>query len=118
MVSYVPKQGDVIAITFDSQSSHEQKGRRPALVVSKDLFNQSTGLAIVCPVTNTERGFPFHVPIPANSKFTGFIMVEQVKSVDFRLAIGYVAWIYGKEDGVTYGKAGIDFDTEENRSRP
>ena len=84
MTTYVPKQGDIIAITFDPQSGHEQKGRRPALVISKDLFNKSTGLAIVCPVTNTERGFPFHVPIPKDSKLTGFIMVEQVKSVDFR----------------------------------
>ena len=84
MAAYVPKQGDIIAITFDPQSGHEQKGRRPALVVSKDLFNRSTGLVIVCPVTNTERGFPFHVPIPQKSKLTGFIMVEQVKSVDFR----------------------------------
>jgi len=84
MADYIPKQGDIIAITFDPQSGHEQKGRRPAYVVSKDLFNQSTGLAIVCPVTNTERGFPFHVPIPEDSKLTGFIMVEQVKSVDLR----------------------------------
>ena len=62
MAAYVPRQGDIISITFDPQSGHEQKGRRPALVVSKDLFNRSTGVAIVCPVTNTERGFPFHVP--------------------------------------------------------
>ena len=81
---YIPKQGDIIAITFDPQPGHEQKGRRPALVVSKDLFNSSTGLAIVCPLTNTERGFPFHVPVPENSSLSGFIMVEQVKSVDFR----------------------------------
>jgi mRNA interferase MazF len=84
MASYVPKQGDIIVITFDPQSGHEQKGRRPAFVVSKHLFNRSTGLAIVCPITNTERGFPFHIPIPKDSKLTGFIMVEQVKSVDFR----------------------------------
>jgi len=84
MSAYVPKQGDIIAITFDPQAGHEQKGHRPALVVSKDLFNSSTGLAIVCPITNTDRGFPFHVPIPEASKFTGFVMVEQVKSVDFR----------------------------------
>ncbi len=81
---YIPKQGDIIALTFTPQSGHEQKGRRPALVVSKNLFNRSTGLAIVCPLTNTERGFPFHVPVPENSSLTGFIMVEQVKSVDFR----------------------------------
>ena len=84
MGAYIPRQGDFIAITFDPQSGHEQKGRRPAFVVSKDLFNRGSGLAIVCPVTNTDRGFPFHVPIPDGRKLTGFIMVEQVKSVDFR----------------------------------
>ena len=84
MAVYIPRQGDIIAITFDPQSGHEQKGYRSALVVSKDLFNRSTGLAIVCPITNTERGFPFHVPVPENSSLTGVIMVEQVKSIDFR----------------------------------
>jgi mRNA interferase MazF len=84
MASYIPKQGDFVTVTFDPQSGHEQKGRRPALVVSKDAFNRGMGLAIVCPVTNTRRGFPFHVPVPAGSRLTGFIMVEQVKSLDFR----------------------------------
>jgi mRNA interferase MazF len=84
VAEYIPKQGDLIAVTFDPQAGHEQKGRRPALVISKDLFNSSTGTAIVCPITNTDRGFPFHVPIPQKSKLTGFVMVEQVKSVDFQ----------------------------------
>ena len=84
MAAYIPRQGDIIAVTFDPQSGHEQKGRRPAFVVSKYLFNRSTGMAIVCPVTNTKRDYPFHVPIPEGSKLTGFIMIEQVKSVDFR----------------------------------
>ncbi len=84
MSIYIPKQGDIIAITFDTQAGHEQKGRRPALVVSKDIFNRSAGLAIVWPITNTDRDFTFHVPIPEASKFTGFVMVEQVKSVDFQ----------------------------------
>ena len=84
MPAYTPAKGDLVAVTFDPQSGHEQKGRRPALVVSNDLFNQRTGLAIVCPVTNTRRGLPFHVPVPAETTLTGFVMVEQVKSVDFR----------------------------------
>ena len=84
MPAYIPRQGDIIGVTFDPQSGHEQKGRRPAFVVSKDLFNRKTGMAIVCPITITDRGFPFHIPIPKNSKLTGYIMVEQVKSVDFR----------------------------------
>jgi mRNA interferase MazF len=81
---YVPEKGDFIAVTFDPQSGHEQKGRRPALVVSNTLFNQQTGLAVVCPITNSDRGYPFHVSINDNLDVKGFVMVEQVKSIDFR----------------------------------
>jgi mRNA interferase MazF len=84
MPRYIPEKGDYVALTFDPQSGHEQKGRRPALVVSNKVFNKATGLAIVCPVTNTNRGIPFHVPVSEESSLTGFIMVEQVKSIDYR----------------------------------
>lgn len=83
MAKYVPQQGDFVAVSFDPQSGHEQKGRRPALVVSKTLFNRHTGLAMLCPITNTFRDYPFHVAVPAKSKLTGYIMVEQIKSVDY-----------------------------------
>jgi mRNA-degrading endonuclease toxin of MazEF toxin-antitoxin module len=33
MQLYIPKKGDFIAVTFDPQSGHEQRGQRPALVV-------------------------------------------------------------------------------------
>ena len=81
MAKYAPRQGDFIGLTFDPQSGHEQKGR--ALVVSRDLFNRRTGLAIVCPITSTDRKIPFHVPIPDGLPITGFVMVDQVKSVDY-----------------------------------
>jgi mRNA interferase MazF len=84
MAGYVPQRGDLIAVTFDPQSGHEQKGRRPALVISHDLFNKHTGLAIVCPITTAQRGFPFHVALVGCPQVTGFVMVEQVKSIDFR----------------------------------
>lgn len=84
MAAYAPRKGDVIVLTFDPQSGHEQRGRRPALVVSNDLFNRKTGLCIVCPITSTRRDYPFHVPIPQGHDVTGFVMVEQVKSIDFR----------------------------------
>jgi len=77
-------KGDFVAVTFTPQSGHEQRGRRPALVVSNTLFNGHAGLAIVCPITHTDRRFPFHVAILNNPHVTGFVMVEQVKSIDFR----------------------------------
>ena len=84
MAEYIPRKGELITLTFDPQSGHEQRGRRPALVVSNDLFNKHTGLCIACPITNTRGNYPFHVEIPARDDVTGFVMVEQVKSIDFR----------------------------------
>jgi mRNA interferase MazF len=80
---YIPRKGDFVAVDFDPQSGHEQRGRRPALVISNDLFSTATGLCIVCPVTNTRRDYPFHVAIPEGLGVTGVVMVEQVKSLDF-----------------------------------
>ena len=84
MRDYIPDKGDFIALDFNPQSGHEQRGRRPALVISNRLFNQATGLAIVCPVTNTDRRIPFHLPLQNSSSLTGFVMIEQLKSVDFK----------------------------------
>ena len=84
MAAYVPRKGDFVLLTFDPQSGHEQRGRRPGLVVSNDLFNKHTGLCIVCPVTSARRDYPFHVSIPQGEAVVGVVMVEQVKSIDFR----------------------------------
>ena len=84
MPAYIPRQGDLVALDFTPQSGHEQKGRRPALVVSKEAFNKSTGMAICCPITNTNRKVPFHIPIAGRTSLTGFVMCDQVKSLDFR----------------------------------
>ena len=83
MAGYVPRKGDLVALMFDPQSGHEQRGRRPALVVSNDLFNRHTGLCIACPITSTHREYPFHVVIPEGHNVSGVVMVEQVKSIDY-----------------------------------
>ncbi len=80
---YVPARGDLIALTFDPQSGHEQKGRRPALVVSHSMFNRKTGLAFVCPITTTDRNMPLHVQLPDNCSVQGVVMVDQMKSIDY-----------------------------------
>jgi mRNA interferase MazF len=85
MPAYVPEKGDFITLSFDPQAGHEQRGRRPAIIISNYLFNQATGLAIACPITDTDRKIPFHLPVPHTSQLTGFVMVEQVKSIDYRV---------------------------------
>ena len=49
---YVPQRGDVVWITLNPQSGHEQAGRRPAMVLSPAIYNEKVELAILCPVTN------------------------------------------------------------------
>lgn len=83
MTSYIPKKGDFVSISLDPQSGHEQKGRRPALVISNDLFNHKTGMAFICPITNTDRGYPFQLVIPQNAAVSGVAMADQIKSVDY-----------------------------------
>jgi mRNA interferase MazF len=82
MVKYIPDQGDIVTLNFDPQSGHEQKGRRPAIIISNKIFNQYLGLAFACPITNTKRNFPFHIEVKSKN-ITGFIMGEQMKSIDY-----------------------------------
>jgi mRNA interferase MazF len=90
MSAVIPEQGDFVTLSFDPQAGHEQRGRRPALVISKRAFNQATGMTICCPITHTHRGIPFHVAIPVTAGLSGFVMAEQVKSLDFRSRSGQI----------------------------
>ncbi len=79
-----PERGDVVWITLNPQSGHEQAGRRPAVVLSPGVYNAKVGLAILCPITNQVKGYPFEVEIPAGLPVTGAILADQVKSLDWR----------------------------------
>ncbi len=83
-MSYNPEQGDIVYLEFDPQAGHEQKGKRPALIVSNHTFNQFTKLAMVCPITNTKKNFPLHIELDERTKIQGVIMCEQVKSLDIK----------------------------------
>ncbi len=81
---YVPDRGDAVWITLDPQAGHEQAGRRPALVLSPAAYNGRVGLALICPITNQHKGYPFEVPLPAGSPVTGVVLSDQVKSLDWQ----------------------------------
>jgi mRNA interferase MazF len=83
--AYVPQRGDVVWITLNPQAGHEQAGRRPAVVLSPEEYNDKVGLAILCPVTNQSKGYPFEVRLPADLPITGAILADQVKSLDWRV---------------------------------
>ena len=84
--SYVPERGDVVRITLDPQAGHEQRGRRPALVVSPGSYNSRVGLALFCPLTNKAKGYPFEVAVVpgAGSTLTGVVLADQVRCLDWK----------------------------------
>jgi mRNA interferase MazF len=84
MARYVPNRGDVVWINFDPQAGHEQKGRRPALVVSQRTYNAPSGLALCCPITSQVKGYPFEVTVTPANGVRGVILCDQVRNVDWR----------------------------------
>ncbi|MDP2718539.1 MAG: endoribonuclease MazF [Dehalococcoidia bacterium] len=83
--AYVPQCGDAVWITLNPQAGHEQAGRRPAVVLSPKSYNGKTGLAILCPVTNQVKGYPFEVLLPEGMPIAGAILSDQVKSLEWRV---------------------------------
>lgn len=78
-----PDRGDLVYLDFNPQAGHEQAGHRPAIVLSPETFNQATGFAFVCPITNQKKGYPFEVELPAGLPITGVILTDQMKSLDW-----------------------------------
>lgn len=76
------KQGDIIKLNFNPQSGHEQAGYRPAVVISNDFFNSKVNLTIVCPITNTTRPYPLHIPLDNRTITTGVVLCEHIKALD------------------------------------
>ena len=81
---YLPERGDLVWLQFSPQAGHEQSGLRPALVVSSTKYNEKTGLAIFCPITNQIKGYPFEVILPPGLKVTGAILSDHVKNLDWK----------------------------------
>ncbi len=79
---YVPDRGDIVWLSFDPQAGHEQKGHRPALVLSPKTYNGKTGLMLCCPMTTRIKGYPFEVLL-ADAKPSA-ALADQVKSLDWR----------------------------------
>jgi len=77
------KQGDIIKLDLDPTKGREQAGYRPALVVSNGSFSKASNMIVVCPITNTDRNNPLHIPLEGLTT-TGFVMCDQIKAIDIR----------------------------------
>ena len=78
------KRGEIWLVSLDPASGHEQKGRRPVLIVSPEAFNRITRVPIVLPITSGgsfARMAGFAVPL-SGTKTTGIVRCDQPRALD------------------------------------
>ena len=83
MASYFPNRGDIVWLNFTPQAGHEQKGKRPAIIISPLEYNKKTGLAVCCPITSNIKGYPFEVEV-SGKKINGAILSDHLKNLDWK----------------------------------
>ena len=71
----------MVWLHFDPQLGREQRGHRPALVISPASYNGKTGLMLCCPMTSQAKGYPFEVAIAGEQP--SVVLADQVKSLDW-----------------------------------
>ena len=81
--SYVPSRGDIVHLTFGPVRGHEQRGRRPAVVLTSRKYNELVGLAFVCPITSKIKGYPFEVPVVVKGK-PSVVLCDHLRSLAWR----------------------------------
>src|SRR5271167_4326457 len=80
------KRGEIWLVSLDPASGHEQKGRRPVLIVSPEAFNRVTKVPVVLPITsggNFARTAGFAVPLAGTgTTTTGVVRCDQPRALD------------------------------------
>ena len=83
--NYIPKQKDIVFLDFTPNKGHEQKGYRPAIVISNDIFNKNTKMVILCPITSNDKEFPTHYLLHDSKKIKGSVLCEHIRSIDYEI---------------------------------
>jgi mRNA-degrading endonuclease toxin of MazEF toxin-antitoxin module len=81
-------RGDIYTVALDPVEGHEQRGRRPVLIVSPSHFNRLTELPVIVPITsggNFARVAGFTVPLMGlGTKTEGVVRCDQPRVLDLR----------------------------------
>jgi mRNA interferase MazF len=82
--NYLPDRGDIVFLDFNPIKGHEQRGYRPALIISPASYSDRSSLALFLPITSQQKGYPFEVLLPEGLQARGVILADQIKSLDWR----------------------------------
>ncbi|MEM6714848.1 MAG: type II toxin-antitoxin system PemK/MazF family toxin [Cyanobacteria bacterium P01_C01_bin.147] len=88
---YVPDRGHIVYLDFNPTKGHEQRGTRPAFVLSPRRYNAKSSLALLMPITSQQKGYPFEVILPPELQIRGVILTDQIKSLDW--TVGHIRFV-------------------------
>jgi mRNA interferase MazF len=77
-------RGDILWADLDPTLGREQAGRRPVVVISQDVFNQSSGTVIALAITSQppRAGFPLSLELTTgNLPKRSWVKVSQVRTL-------------------------------------
>ncbi|GJE58325.1 type II toxin-antitoxin system PemK/MazF family toxin [Methylobacterium trifolii] len=74
--------GDLVWVDLRPTLGHEQRGVRPALVLTDRAFHSRNAAAIICPITGNVRPWPTKTLLPPGLAVQGAILTDQIRSVD------------------------------------
>lgn len=81
--TFIPERGDLVWVDLNPTRGREQAKVRPAIVISPKNYNQKTNLAILCPITSVQKGYPFEVAVN-DKNVSGVILADHVRSLDWK----------------------------------
>lgn len=76
------ERGDIVMVDLKGSQGREQAGFRPALVLTPKVYHEVSSTAIVVPITSNPSPWPFKLALPAGGRIEGYLLVDQIKSLD------------------------------------
>ena len=79
------RRGNICFVNLDPTVGHEQAKKRPCVIISTDLFNNSpAGLIVILPLTTKQRNIPWQIkvnPPEGGLKIASYIICDQIRTI-------------------------------------
>ncbi len=89
-------QYQIVLVNLDPTVGSEMKKTRPCVVISPDEMNKYLQTIVVAPITSSSKSYPTRVVLK-NSKVKGWIVLDQIRTIDRQRAIQSIGVLTEKE---------------------
>lgn len=83
------RQHDIYLVNFNRGVGHEMRKIRPAIIISPKEINDHLQTVIVCPLTRTNKAYPFRVTITLRGE-NSWAALDQIRTIDKSRLIKYI----------------------------